>query len=311
MGVEVTLADNGQQALDLLQGAPDPLPWSMVLMDLQMPVLDGHQATRLLRAQNRFARLPIVALTAHASTEEGVRCLSEGMNAHLTKPIEPNALYRAIAYWSKAANNGRQLQIRGVNVAQGLRHCADNKALYESLLQRFVDSSASTVRELHQAMELEDFTSAERAAHTLNGVGANLGAAHCSHLSGELEKALHQRAPAAALAPLLAALDQHLAVLLADIAQALPASEAPALPANAVLDRGLLEQVCRQLAELLARSDVQADTLIQEHTALLHQGLGTDFALFQAQIRDFDYAKALAQLRQMSRAQQIELPAGS
>jgi two-component system sensor histidine kinase/response regulator len=300
MGVEVTLADNGQQALDLLQGATDPLPWSVVLMDLQMPVMDGHQATQLLRSQVRFAKLPIVALTAHASAQEAARCLSAGMNAHLTKPIEPTALYRAIAHWS--------FQIAGVNVVQGLRHCADNNALYELLLQRFVDSSAKIVRELRQAIEVEDFTSAERAAHTLKGVGANLGAAHCSHLSGELEQALHQRVPESALAPLLIALEQHLENLLAAIAQALPVSKAAAPSVSAVLDRTLLQQVCWQLAELLASSNAQASSLAQEHAALLQQGLGAGAAELQVQITGFDYTQALAQLRQLSDAQQIELP---
>ena len=308
MGVEVTLADNGQQALDLLQGAPDPLPWSLVLMDLQMPVMDGHQATKLLRAQKRFGKLPIVALTAHASAEEGARCLSEGMNAHLTKPIEPTALYRAIAYWSKVASAEQPLQIEGINVAQGLRHCADNRALYTSLLQRFLASSADTARELRQAIEGADFATAERAAHTLKGVGANLGAAHCSHLSGELEQALRQRAPVAALAPLLAALEQHLQGLLTAIAQALPASETAARPAGAVIDRALLERVCRELAYLLASSNVQASELAIKHAALLQQGLGQGFAVMQVQIDSFDYAQALAQLRVTAGALQIQLP---
>ena len=311
MGVQVTLASNGQQALDLLQAAPDPLPWSLVLMDLQMPVMDGHQATRLLRAQKRFAKLPIIALTAHASAEEGARCLSEGMNAHLTKPIEPTALYRAIAYWSQAANSERPLQIAGIDVAQGLRHCADNRVLYESLLQRFFASSADTARDLRQAIDVQDFASAERAAHSLKGVGANLGAAHCSHLSGELEQALRRRAPAATLAPLLLALEQHLVVLLAAIAQVLPASAVAALPAGAVLDRVLLARVCWQLADLLVSSDVHASSLAQEHATLLRHGLGADCAVLQAHIAGFDYAQALTQLRRLGEALQIELPAGS
>ncbi len=101
MGVRVTLADNGQIALDLLQAAPDVLPWSLVLMDLQMPVMDGHQATLTLRQQLRFNDLPIIALTAHASGQEASRCLAEGMNAHLTKPIDPEALYQCLRQWGK------------------------------------------------------------------------------------------------------------------------------------------------------------------------------------------------------------------
>ena len=309
MGVQVTLASDGKQALELLQAAPEPLPWSVVLMDLQMPVMDGHQATRLLRAQKRFAKLPIVALTAHASAQEGARCLSEGMNAHLTKPIEPGALYRAIAYWSKSERSDQALQIAGINVAQGLRHCAGNSALFESLLHRFLATSVNTGRDLRQAIEEQDFASAERVAHSLKGVGANLGAAHCSHLSGELEQALRQRAPAADLAPLLAALEQHLGDLLAAIAHALPAADATAPAAGVVLDRALLERVCWQLAELLASSDVQAGSLLQQHAAVLQQGLGAGFAALKVQIEAFDYAQALLQLRQAGGALQIELPA--
>ena len=200
------------------------------------------------------------------------------------------------------------MQIEGINVAQGLRHCADNRALYTSLLQRFLASSADTARELRQAIEGADFATAERAAHTLKGVGANLGAAHCSHLSGELEQALRQRAPVAALAPLLAALEQHLQGLLTAIAQALPASETAARPAGAVIDRALLERVCRELAYLLASSNVQASELAIKHAALLQQGLGQGFAVMQVQIDSFDYAQALAQLRVTAGALQIQLP---
>ena len=308
MGVEVTVADNGQQALDLLQGAPAPLPWSLVLMDLQMPVMDGHQATRLLRAQRRFAKLPIVALTAHASAEEGARCLSEGMNAHLTKPIEPSALYRAIAYWSQAANSDRQLQIEGVNVAQGLRHCAGNSALYESLLQRFFASTEQAGAQLRQALEGQDLASAERAAHSLKGVAANLGAMHCSQLSAELEEALQQGAPAPALAQLLVALELHLAALRPAIEQALPVRQPPTPLAASGLDQPLLQRVCWHLADLLASGSVEASELVTQQAALLRQGLGDGFGLLQSQVEEFDYSQALEQLRQTAGKLQIELP---
>jgi len=310
-GVQVTLANNGQEALDLLQGAAEPVPWSVVLMDLQMPVMDGHEATKLLRAQKRFARLPIVALTAHASVEEGERCLSAGMNAHLSKPIDPAALYQAIAYWSKAASLIQTLQIAGVNVAQGLRNCGGNSATYESLLQKFLNHSVDRAGTLRQAIKAQDFATAERAAHTLKGVSASLGALPCSQLSCELEHALRQRMPTPALEPLLMALEQHLDVLLKAIAQALPKSDSQAAPASGTLDRDLLQQVCQQLADLLASSNIQAGSLAQQHTALLRQGLGTGDLLLRELISDFDYEPALAQLRQLSAAAQIDLLAAS
>ena len=87
--------------MKLLQEGPQPPPFDIVLMDLQMPEMDGFTATRLLRADPRFDDLPIVAMTAHALVEERERCLQAGMNDHVTKPIDPDALFAAFARWTK------------------------------------------------------------------------------------------------------------------------------------------------------------------------------------------------------------------
>jgi CheY-like chemotaxis protein len=307
MGVAVTLADNGQQALDLLLGAPEPLPWSMVLMDLQMPVMDGHQATLLLRQQARFASLPIIALTAHASAEEGARCLREGMNAHLTKPIEPAALHRAISYWSAAAATGADLRISGIDVDKGLLQCGGSRKLYESLLQRFVASLVNTPREIRQALGAGDIPVAERSAHTLKGVAANLGAGTCSRLSSELEKSIRQHEPSAAIQAQLTTLEQHLTELTLAIGRALPVA-APAQPALMdPVDREQLQRICCQLAELLRSSNAQARLLLQEHAALLQSGLGANFASFGRRVQDFEFSQALTELYDAASAVQLDL----
>ncbi len=97
VGIKVTTANDGRQALDFLSASQDPLPVDLVLMDLQMPVLDGYEATRLIRANRRFDDLPVVAMTAHAMAEERDRCLALGMNDHVAKPINPEVLYRTVA----------------------------------------------------------------------------------------------------------------------------------------------------------------------------------------------------------------------
>ncbi|MFZ4479656.1 MAG: response regulator [Rhodoferax sp.] len=307
MGVQVTLADNGQQALDLLQAAADPLPWAMVLMDLQMPVMDGHQATALLRQNRRFASLPIIALTAHASAEEGLRCLAEGMNAHLTKPIEPAALYRSIAHWSKQPAEQPWLQIEGIDVERGLHHCGGNRTLYKSLLQRFFVSMSGAPEDLRSALASADPGLAERVAHTLKGVAANLGATRCASLSGELEGAIRLRAPATDTEALLESLNRHLARLISAIGLALPAPEPPALQAAQAFDAGALQAACRQLAALLGSSNAEAQLVLQEHAALLRHGLGEDFELLQPQVRNFDFGQALAQLQQSAATAGIKL----
>ena len=97
VGASVKVAGNGSEAVELLSDGPQPPPFDVVLMDLQMPVMDGYQATTKLRADPRFARLPIIAMTAHATLEERQRCLAAGMNDHISKPIDPGNLYETVA----------------------------------------------------------------------------------------------------------------------------------------------------------------------------------------------------------------------
>jgi two-component system sensor histidine kinase/response regulator len=94
-GVTVTIANNGREAVEMLSG-PGTSPFDVVLMDLQMPEMDGYSATAKLRADPRLAALPIIAMTAHATVEERQRCLAAGMNDHVAKPIDPAALFEAV-----------------------------------------------------------------------------------------------------------------------------------------------------------------------------------------------------------------------
>ncbi len=318
MGVEVTVVGNGQEAIDALQAAPDPLPWSMVFMDLQMPVMDGHQATLRLRQQTRFKDLPIVAMTAHALADEGARCLAEGMNQHLTKPIDPDALYRSLVHWGKPTAVGRSyvadalpaegpMQIVDIDVAQGLRHCAGNQPLYTSLLQKFVVSMGGTAQQVRRALASGDLAEAERAAHTLRGVAANLGANRCSDLSAQLETALSQGEPSPALAALLVPLEQHLADLVVNIGHALPSATPSSQPTSDAFDAVQQRAICRNLAELLSTSNAQAESLVRSNADLLRQCLGNGFDLLRQQVEDFDYESALAGLVAATAAAQISL----
>src|SRR5881275_337141 len=104
-GAKVTVANNGREALDLLSNGPQPPPFDVVLMDLQMPEMDGYQATAKLRSDARFAALPIIAMTAHATMEERQRCLVAGMNDHVSKPIDPGNLFETVGRFYKASES--------------------------------------------------------------------------------------------------------------------------------------------------------------------------------------------------------------
>lgn len=99
-GLQATLAENGREALRLLDEAwREGVPFELVLMDVQMPEMDGLTATRRLREDERFRDVPVLAMTAHAFREDREKSLAAGMNAHLTKPISPDALYDELARW--------------------------------------------------------------------------------------------------------------------------------------------------------------------------------------------------------------------
>jgi len=100
-GAAVKVANNGREAVETISQGPQPVPSDMVLMDLQMPEMDGYQATAKLRADPRFGSLPIIAMTAHATIEERQRCLGAGMNDHISKPIDPAMLFGTIGRFYK------------------------------------------------------------------------------------------------------------------------------------------------------------------------------------------------------------------
>ena len=315
MGVRVTLADNGQQALDLLQSAEQPLPWSLVLMDLQMPVMDGHQTTLAIRKQARFKDLPIIALTAHAAIEVVSRCLDEGMNDHLSKPIDPDALRQCLVLWGKPVPGvpgtkvlsesprpqQTALRISGINTQLGLRLCAGNQTLYNSVLMKFLSSIDTLPEQLANAVAAGQWSEAEHLVHNLKGVAANVGAVTCSSLSAELENALHQavtqdqplKQAKSRFAPLLT----HLANLALRLRQALP--DAPSLTGSGQpVDAAELQGICRKLGELLASNNAEAELLLQTHAILLRDGLGVKFVLLAQQVQEFEFADALITLEQ-------------
>ena len=102
-GASVRVAGNGREACEILLDGPPPVPFDLVLMDLQMPEMDGYQATAKLRDDPRASTLPIIAMTAHATIEERQRCLAAGMNDHIAKPIDPATLFETVERYCKAA----------------------------------------------------------------------------------------------------------------------------------------------------------------------------------------------------------------
>ncbi len=224
VGMEVTLAVDGRDAIEKAHSEP----FDAVLMDLQMPVMDGYEATRLLRAEARFASLPILAMTAHAMLPERERCLALGMNDYVTKPINPDELFATLARWiqregsipaapapppppPEAGGPGAPPAQRGVlSREEGLASFSGNVALYEKMLGRFLELKPEAAREIRTALAQGDAETAARHAHSMIAVAGTIGAAELSGLARELQNAI-QDGPPDAVFPLLARFEEVLA----------------------------------------------------------------------------------------------------
>ncbi len=224
-GISVDVASSGQQALEMLERG-GPHAYGLVLMDLEMPLLDGHAATIALRRDARFDALPVIAMTAHALSEVRERCLAEGMQDYLTKPIDPEKLYHTLARWLGHALPARAVLaappaaslagLDGIDSALGLRTVAGNSVLYLQLLERFRTAQRDAAGALRAQVAGGDLRGAGLGAHALRGLAGNIGARALQDAAHRLERTL--REPIAPDAPellqQLAALEAVLQTLL-------------------------------------------------------------------------------------------------
>jgi PAS domain S-box-containing protein len=270
--IAVDVAATGNEALDMLYDG-GPQAYDLVLMDLEMPQMDGHAATVELRKDARFDKLPIVAMTAHALAEIRERCLREGMQDYITKPVEPEKLYATLARWigqavppplpagAAVVADGPTLPglstVSGIDSASGLRHVAGNVALYVQLLDRFRATQRDAGAQIRADYQARRLRQAAARAHTLRGVAGNIGARELQTLAQSVEEGLGLAAPdrgrlAGGVRALEAAVDATMESLdryFARAAAVPPAPEPPALAADA--DDTALDAVA-QLDQLLA-----------------------------------------------------------
>ncbi|MGC1299736.1 MAG: PAS domain S-box protein [Alloacidobacterium sp.] len=204
-GAIVTIANHGGEAVKILTEGDQPPPFDLVLMDLQMPEMDGYTAAKLIRAQPRLQGLPIIAMTAHALVEEHQRCLDAGMNDHVSKPIDLDALFSTLLRWAKprqrqavesqatqtkAADEVILPEIAGINQTDGLKRVVGNKRLYRDLLMQFAAKQGDASVQISAALESGDPKLAERISHTVKGVAGNMGIGQVFAAAEKLERAI-------------------------------------------------------------------------------------------------------------------------
>jgi CheY-like chemotaxis protein len=200
----VDIANHGQEALDMLE----PGQYDAVLMDMQMPVMDGLTATTEIRKDERFKDLPILAMTANATAEDRARCEAAGMNDHIAKPIVPRVLFDALLRWvphgerelpdlpdgdAMTESTGEALpEIPGIDTFTGVERIGGNVAAYRRLLAKFAENQADAVQIIRAALAASDHELSVRTAHTLKGVSGSIGANAVQQAAAKLESALKE-----------------------------------------------------------------------------------------------------------------------
>jgi signal transduction histidine kinase/DNA-binding response OmpR family regulator len=302
-GASVAVAADGLQAIERVRSA-GASGFDAVLMDVQMPVVDGIEATRRMRGMPAFADLPIIAMTAHALAEERERCIAAGMVDHVSKPIDPDVLYATLARWVRAragaapvaATAGATVlpEVEGLHQADGLQRVAGNEKLYLRLLRQFLEQQAGTAQSLSRALALGDHETAARIAHSVKGVAGNIGFQELHADAAALEKAIERRdGVEPAQARFAAGLDRALASLRA----AVPSEPPAAAPADAAF-----LQHRERLAKLLKTSDGDAALYLEEHSSVFRTMLPDPaYTRVSTAVRNFDFEAALATLTEEAR----------
>ncbi|MEG0881107.1 MAG: response regulator [Janthinobacterium sp.] len=270
-GARVAVATNGRLAVDML--AHSPQAWDVVLMDLQMPVMNGYDATLAIRALG-LPDLPIVAMTANAMDEDRLRAIASGMNAHVAKPIDVDDMIETLTRLvpaprgrgSSAAEPGSAAtevlevpaSIAGIDLAAALHRFGGDYGAFLALLKRFENSQGDAVEETRRLLAAGQAREAAQLLHRVCGVAANLGATHVASLAGEAEKAL-KTGQSHATAALLGQLERAMAEVI-EAARTLPSplrrgQPAQATPGGAPLD---LHGGLAELLVLIRKNNLKA-----------------------------------------------------
>ncbi len=307
----VRTAVNGREAVEAVQEES----FAAVLMDIQMPVMDGIAATVAIRKIPSCKDLPIIAMTAEAMIEDREKCLNAGMSDHIGKPVEPNRLRQILLKWippqqqpaparvKEKQPSGNMVELpgtlSGIDLRTGLRRAADNRGLFLQILTLFYEEHAQDPRRIREALHNRDQEHALRISHTAKGVAGSIGATELFKAAGAVDKAIKERLDAE-IPSLLEEMERKLATVLKGLAPLFPppadvvtGTETAHVDMNEVAT--LLKDIKEKMDELNPDVEEKAAELVQllEGSPWYENGL---LLLHQVEDIEFDTAEETVRL---------------
>ena len=317
-GCRVDVAGNGKIALDMLQQGD----YDLILMDMQMPVMNGIEATLAIRGMERFRELPIVAMTANALQADKEKCLAAGMVDRVVKPIEPDNLFDVLARWlparaievpapttrpaEPAVDNTPVPEVDGLDTAIGLKRAMGKKRFYASILKSFAETQKAKVTEIADALAEGDHATAERHAHTLKGLAGSIGAIALQDEMAALEIAIREQQAPENVNMRIGTAGTLLGELTRGLAEHFAAQQPEAAAITPQNSKQLLE-ICQRLGALLAEHDAEAGDLLEAHAEMLRSTFGSAYPEIENGIRSFSFPSALKALKAAAESRGIGL----